>query len=120
MQKPLYLNKEEKLRLMRALYSIFYRDDNLNDAEHPVLRQLNQCFDIDIRDYQHYVHVNVIDIAKEINAIRDVRVRVYFMRIILDVYQEEITFWLKGPEKKDAKQFREMYAYLRVNIDFEN
>ena len=73
MQTPLQLNKEEKLQLMRALYSIFYRDDNLNDAEHPVLRLLNQCFNISLGEYKHYVHVNVAEIAKEINAIRDER-----------------------------------------------
>ena len=74
---------------------------------------------ISISDYQHYVHVNVADIAKEINAIQDVRVRVYFMRIIYDVYHEETQYWFKGPATDDAKRFTAMYGYLRVNIDLQ-
>ncbi len=118
MLQPLKLSKEEKMRFMRALYSVFIRDGSLNDAEHPVLRSLNDCFDISISDYQHYVHVKVADIAKEINAIQDVRVRVYFMRIIYDVYHEETQFWFKGPFTDDAKRFKVMYGYLQDRIDF--
>ena len=42
------------------------------------------------------------------------------MRIIHDVYQEEIQFWFKGPGTGDAVQFSAMYGYLRANIDFES
>ena len=58
--------------------------------------------------------------AKEINAIQDVRVRVYFMRIIHEVYQEEIQFWFKGPATDDATRFSAMYGYLQVTINFES
>ncbi|WP_428354990.1 hypothetical protein [Methyloprofundus sp.] len=120
MQKPLQLTQEEKLRFMRALYSIFIRDGEPNDAEHPVLRLLNECFNLSISEYQHYVHINDADIAKEINAIQDVRVRIYFMRIIHDVYREEIQYWFKGPNTDDSKRFAYMYGYLREQIDFDS
>ena len=42
------------------------------------------------------------------------------MRIIHDVYQEEIQFWFKGPGTDDAKQFSVMYGYLQENIGFES
>ena len=133
MQKPLQLTKEEKLCFMRALYSIFYRDRGINTSERSVLDLLNRCFDISTNDYQHYVHVNVADIAKEINAISDVRVRIYFMRIIHDVYLEE-TEGLQGlrqkffveiqerldvPTKYYRKGLKEMYGFLQANIDLK-
>ena len=133
MQQPLQLNKEEKLRFMRALYSIFVHDKHVNSTERAVLHLLNQCFDISTSDYQHYVHIKVADIAKEINAIRDVRVRVYFMRIIHDTYREEILgMWkmnqdliegiqgfFNGPTTDHAKKFKTMYAFLQESIDLE-
>ena len=133
MQKALQLSKEDKMRFMRALYSIFVRDKHINPTERAVLHLLNQCFNISTSDYQHYVHINVADIAKEINAIKDVRVRVYFMRIIHDTYREEILgVWKKnqdliegiqgffnGPTTDHAKKFKIMYAFLQEKIDLK-
>ena len=117
MDKPLELSKDDQLRLMRAIYSVFYRDEKINDIEQSVLTLLNNCFDLKAKDYRHYVHTNVIDISNEINLIKDVRVRIYFMRIILDVYREEIKEWF-GASKNHALQFRIMYKSLqnRINI----
>ena len=133
MQKPLQLTEKEQLRFMRALYSVFYRDKQINSTERPVLNLLNRCFNMSTSDYQHYVHVNVADIAKEINAIQDVRVRIYFMRIIHDVYLEE-TEGLRGQSQKffvEIQEFlivptidytnglKEMYGFLQANIDLK-
>ena len=119
MQKPLQLTEQEQLRFMRALYSIFYRDKSINTYESTVLNLLNQCFDMSTNDYQHYVHVNVNDIAKEINAISDVRVRIYFMRIIIDVYHKEIQELFSGPRTDHAKKFCAMYRFLQEAIDLK-
>ncbi len=119
MQQPLQLNKEEKLHFMRALYSVFFRDNKINAIEQSVLHLLNQCFGVSTSDYQHYVHVKVEGIAKEINAIQDVRVRVYFMRIIHDVYNEEIMEFFRGPTTDHAKKFRIMYGFLQESIDLK-
>jgi hypothetical protein len=120
MDKPLVLSKDEQICFMRAIYSVFFRDENINDTEKSVLRLLNECFNLSTKDYKHYVHINEVDIAKEINSINDIRVRVYFMRIILDVYREEIKEWFKGAETDHAKQFRKMYDYLQNNIDLKS
>jgi hypothetical protein len=116
--KPLELSKDDQLRLMRSIYSVFYRDEKINDIEQSVLTLLNNCFDLKTKDYKHYVYTNVVDIANEINLINDVRVRIYFMRIILDVYREEIKDWFNGASKDHALQFRIMYKSLqnRINV----
>ena len=119
MQQSLQLSKEEKMRFMRALYSIFFRDNHINSLERSVLNLLNQCFDISTSDYQYYVHVKVEGIAKEINAIQDMRVRIYFMRIIHDIYREEIQHIFNGPTTDHAKKFKIMYAFLKESIDLE-
>ena len=118
MDKPLELSKDEQLRLMRSIYSVFYRDEKINDIEQSVLTLLNKCFGLTTKDYKHYVYNNVIDIANEINLINDVRVRIYFMRIILDVYREEIKEWFNGESTDHAMKFRLMYNSLqnRINI----
>ena len=120
MDKPLVLSKDEQIRFMRAIYSVFFRDEKINDTEKSVLSLLNNCFNLSTKDYKHYVHTNEVDIAKEINSINDIRVRVYFMRIILDVYREEIKEWFQGAETDHAKQFRKMYDYLQNKIDIKS
>lgn len=134
MQSPLELNKEEQLRLMRALYSVFYRDKDINSVEKSVLDSLNRCFGISTSEYRHYVHVNVADIAKEINAIQDVRVRVYFMRIIHDTYHKEAqSIWgetqdlieevqgiFSARTQSREKVFKAMYGYLQTSVNFES
>ena len=107
MDKPLELSKDDQLRLMRSLYSVFYRDEKINDIEQSVLSLFNNCFDLKTKDY----------IANEINLIKDVRVRIYFMRIILDVYREEIKEWFNGASKDHALQFRKMYNSLQNGIN---
>ncbi|MBT5222624.1 MAG: hypothetical protein HON51_09570 [Gammaproteobacteria bacterium] len=130
MQQPLQLTKEEQLRFMRALYSVFYRDKQINSTARSVLDLLNQCFHMSTNDYQHYVHVNVADIAKEINAISDSRVRIYFMRIIHDVYLKEIDRLRRHRQKffvgiqefltiDYTKGLKEMYGFLQKNIDIK-
>ncbi len=117
MDKPLELSKDDQLRLMRSLYSVFYRDEKINDIEQSVLTLFNNCFDLKTKDYRLYVFTNVVDIANEINLIKDVRVRIYFMRIILDVYREEIKEWFNGASKDHALQFRKMYNSLQNGIN---
>ncbi|WP_428354988.1 hypothetical protein [Methyloprofundus sp.] len=119
MQLPLQLTKEEQLGFMRALYSVFYRDKQINSTERPVLNLLNRCFDMSTSDYRHYVHVNVGDITKEINAIADVRVRIYFMRVIHDVYRKEIKHLFTGQAADHAKKFKIIYPFLQENIDIK-
>jgi hypothetical protein len=109
----LELNEEDRMRLMRAVYSVFWRDDQINGVERSVLTALNQLFDLHVKDYDIPFR-RAVDIAKEVNAIRNVRARIYFMRIIHDVYKKEITdIWFMGPETDHAKKFRIIYADLQ-------
>lgn len=119
MEKPLSLSKNEQMCFMRAVYSVFYRDKEINDIEKDVLRILNRCFELSEKDYEYYVHQNADDIAKEINKIKDIRVRIYFMRIIHDVYREEIKKWFKGRDTENAKKFRSIYWDLKNKIELK-
>ena len=117
MQTALRLNETEKFRFMRALYSVFYRDQDINAIEKSVLATLNQVLDVSLGNYDHYVHNDVKEIAREVNGIADIRVRIYFMRIIHDVYLEEIKLWFKGPETKHAIRLRSIYTDLQGLVD---
>ena len=118
MQNALMLDEAERLRFMRALYSIFWRDENVNALEQCVLEMLDAVFGVSTGDYKHFVYSKAAGIAGEINKISDVRARIYFMRIIHDVYLEEIKVWFNGPESDHAVKFRRLYADLTglVNV----
>lgn len=118
MNKGFQLSREDRLHFMRALYSVFRRDHDVNEVEQRVLDTLNQIFCLHANDYKHYVHVNTEDIANEINAVADIRVRIYFLRIIHDVYRKEVQVWFKGPESGHAIKFRSMYAKLESQVKF--
>lgn len=113
------LDVDERLRMMRAIYSVFWRDAEINAVERGVLTTLNQTLGLHTKDYKGYVHTRSADIAREVNGIADVRVRVYFMRLIHDVYLEEIKIWFKGPETEHAVRFRQIYADLRGLVNLE-
>jgi hypothetical protein len=63
------------------------------------------------------VYSNAAEIAREVNAIADVRVRIYFMRIVHDVYKEEITVWFRGPDSDHAVKLRKIYADLQRLVE---
>lgn len=116
-QKALQLDEAERLRFMRALYSVFFRDQQINAVERGVLNTLNALFKLKTGDYQHYVHGNAAEIAHELNGIADVRVRIYFMRIVHDVYRREIMDWLRGPESGHAVKLRAIYSDLQRLVE---
>ncbi len=113
MKGALRLSSSDRQHFMCALYSVFYRDKDINQVERDVLKIFNHHFDVSATDYKSYVHIKEDDIAAEINAIADVKIRIYFMRIIHDVYREEIKTWFNGPETSHAIKFRVMYNRLK-------
>lgn len=120
MGSELRLGEDERLRLMRAMYSVFSRDAEINAVERGVLTTLNQTLDLHTNDYKGYVHTRSADIAQEVNGIADVRVRVYFLRLVHDVYRRELTdLFFMGPETEHAKKFRQIYADLRGLVNLE-
>jgi hypothetical protein len=120
MKTALTLDEDERLRLMRALYSVFWRDGEINTVERGVLTTLNQTLGLHTNDYKGFVHTRPVDIAREVNGIADVRVRVYFMRLVHDVYLRELTeLWFMGPETEHAVRFRRIYADLRGLVNLE-
>lgn len=119
MGSALRLDDDERLRLMRAIYSVFSRDAEINAVERDVLTTLNLTLGLHTNDYKGYVHTRSADIAQEVNGIADARVRVYFMRLIHDVYRRELTdMWFPEWAAEHLKKFKQIYADLgaRVNL----
>jgi len=116
MQKPISLSADEKIRFMGSLYSIFYRDEKIDKTEGEVLRMLGQVFLVHQNQYRQLANPSPEIIANEINSISDIRVRIYFMSIIHEVYRKEIDTWIKNIFPTDTDSFLKLYASLSDKI----
>jgi hypothetical protein len=111
MKKPISLSEDERLRFMRSLYAVFYRDENIDKTEGEVLRIFSQVFWVPQNQYRHFSNLSPKLIAHEINLISDVRARIAFLSIIHDVYVKERTAIFGGRDN-----FPDFYMRLKLMV----
>lgn len=113
MEKGIELSHQERLNLMKSIYSIFYRDNSTSSLEVNVLNKLSVILNVKKQEYAFNVSIN--EIVYYINNIDDIRVRIYFMEIIKEVYRKEINTIFKNPLASD--NFKNIYLTLEKKID---
>ncbi|WP_282755488.1 hypothetical protein [Desulfuromonas thiophila] len=120
MQPALNLTKQERLCFMQALNAVAYRKNNPKAIWLDLLRRFSELLAIPQSDYPFQAGVS--EIAEKLNQISNPRARLYFLRIIHDINdnEPEDQCWPWPIDKDQAHtSFKCMYEQLVEYIELK-
>ena len=123
MQPALTLTDEERLCFMQALDAVAravdWRNDQLSRNWQALLRRFGNLLAVSEGDYMFRAGAPAI--AEKVNQVGNPRARLYFLRIIHDIYRRELASLGEGmfsDAQREAcrKKYHPVYEHLRAAI----